>query len=175
MSGIHGSKIVVTTRSENVALIMGTVPSHRLRQLTDEDCWLLFAKHAFNNVESREQPILEEMGREIVKKCKGLALAAKILGGLLRSKLDPDDWNKILTSEIWDSSEETHNILPALRLSYDHLPSHLKQCFSFVQYSPKIMSLEGRNWSCCGWLQIFYNNPDKRRGWKKWEKSISMI
>ncbi|KAM5552095.1 putative disease resistance RPP13-like protein 1 [Rosa sericea] len=162
LSGIHGSKIVVTTRSENVALIMGTVPSHRLRQLSDEDCWLLFAKHAFNNVESREQPVLEEMGREIVKKCKGLALAAKILGGLLRSRLDPDDWNKILTSEIWDSSEETHNILPALRLSYDHLPSHLKQCFSYCSIFPKDYEF-GRNELVLLWMAADLLEQPKRK------------
>ncbi|KAM1187617.1 hypothetical protein ACFX2J_023522 [Malus domestica] len=137
MNGVNGSKVIVTTRSENVASIMGTIPSYSLKQLSDQDCWLLFAKHAFSNPESREQPNFQVMGREIVKKCKGLALAAKVLGGLLRSKQDPEDWNNILTSEIWDLSDDTRNILPALGLSYDYLPLHLKQCFSYCSIFPK--------------------------------------
>ena len=71
-SGANGSKVILTTRNETVATISGTVKTYHLKPLTDEDCWLLFAKHAFGNRESTAYPSLELIGKEIVKKCNGL-------------------------------------------------------------------------------------------------------
>ncbi|XP_059440679.1 putative disease resistance RPP13-like protein 1 [Corylus avellana] len=136
-SGAQGSTIIVTTRNENVASIMRTVPTHHLKKLAEENCWSLFAKHAFHDYNSDAHPELEVIGRKIVKNCEGLPLAAKTIGGLLRSKLDVDEWEKILKSELWDSPMDKTNILPALRLSYKFLPSHLKQCFAYCSIFPK--------------------------------------
>jgi hypothetical protein len=91
-SGAPGSMVIVTTRNDDVASIMRTVPTHRLKTLLEEDCWSLFAKHAFLDGISNARPELEVIGRQIVKKCEGLPLAAKTIGALLRSKLDVDEW-----------------------------------------------------------------------------------
>eukprot|EP00258_Populus_trichocarpa_P028698 XP_024444717.1 putative disease resistance RPP13-like protein 1 isoform X2 [Populus trichocarpa] len=132
----HGSKIVVTTREEDVAKVTQTViPSHRLNVISDEDCWKLFARDAFSGVNSGAVSHLEEFGRVIVRKCKGLPLAAKTLGGLLHSVGDVKQWEKISNSSMWGSSNE--NIPPALTLSYYYLPSHLKRCFAYCAIFPK--------------------------------------
>ncbi|XP_059441192.1 putative disease resistance RPP13-like protein 1 [Corylus avellana] len=90
-SGARGSTVIVTTRNDSVASIMRAVSTDRLKPLLEDDCWLLFEKHAFHdgNIDARSQ--LEVIGRQIVKKCEGLPLAAKAIGSLLRSKLSVDE------------------------------------------------------------------------------------
>ncbi|CAL5380509.1 unnamed protein product [Camellia sinensis] len=137
IAGAYGSKIVATTRNHSVASIMQTIPVHHLQHLSNEDCWLVFSQIAFDKGESKAFPKLEKIGKQIVDRCKGLPLAAKTLSGLLRFKLDVEEWDEILKSDIWDLPEDKNNILPALRLSYHYLPSHLKQCFAFCSTFPK--------------------------------------
>uniref|UniRef100_A0A7N2LDV3 Uncharacterized protein n=1 Tax=Quercus lobata TaxID=97700 RepID=A0A7N2LDV3_QUELO len=126
--GACGSRIIVTTRNISVASIKQAVFTHDLLHLLDEECWSLFAKHAFRTSNPDEHPTLKRIGGKIVKKCRGLPLAAKTLGGLLQSEVEADEWCNILNSEIWDIPIDKSSILPALRLSYYHLPPHLKRC-----------------------------------------------
>jgi Leucine-rich repeat (LRR) protein len=134
-SGAQGSKILVTTRNEMVASVMPTVRIHHLKELTEDSCWSLFAKHAFGDENPNAHEELQEIGREIARKCKGLPLAAKSLGGLLCTERDVEEWQDTLKSNLWDLPND--NILPALRLSYHHLPSHLKRCFAYCAIFPK--------------------------------------
>ncbi|XP_073225404.1 putative disease resistance RPP13-like protein 1, partial [Cicer arietinum] len=137
--GAKGSKILVTTRNEKVVSMVQTFQGHySLKQLSDEDCWSVFAKHAcLSQEKSTENMDLEKIGKEIVRKCKGLPLAAQSLGGLLRRKRDIRDWNNILNSNIWEIDENASKIIPALRISYHYLPSYLKRCFVYCSLYPK--------------------------------------
>ncbi|KAK4427314.1 putative disease resistance protein [Sesamum alatum] len=81
-SGGPGSKVLVTTRSDEVAIMMGATETHRLGQLSDEDCWLLMNDVAFYGRSEEDCQELEDIGRKIADKCKGLPLAAKVLGNL---------------------------------------------------------------------------------------------
>jgi hypothetical protein len=135
--GAQGSKVIITTRSDRVVSVARAMP-HHLMELPEKDCWSLFAKHAFHDGNSNAHEKLEVIGRKIIKKCGGLPLAVKTIGALLRSKPDADEWDKILRSELWDLSiDEIGNILPALRLSYKYLPSHLKRLFAYSSIFPK--------------------------------------
>uniref|UniRef100_A0A0R0KLK3 Disease resistance RPP13-like protein 1 n=1 Tax=Glycine max TaxID=3847 RepID=A0A0R0KLK3_SOYBN len=141
LHGKRGSKILLTTRNANV---VNVVPYHivqvyPLSKLSNEDCWLVFANHAFPPSESsgEDRRALEEIGREIVKKCNGLPLAARSLGGMLRRKHAIRDWNNILESDIWELPESQCKIIPALRISYQYLPPHLKRCFVYCSLYPK--------------------------------------
>lgn len=156
-SGEKGSKVVVTTQNENVGRIMGGFTSYRLQRLSDNNCWSLFRNCSFVDGNSSGYPRLEEIGKEIVKKLKGLPLAAKAVGSLLYSKVDEEEWKDILRSEIWELTPDKNSILPALRLSYKHLPPHLKQCFAFCAVFHKDYVFERDNlvqiWMALGFVQ----------------------
>ncbi|KAH0746863.1 hypothetical protein KY285_008520 [Solanum tuberosum] len=132
--GDVGSKIIVTTRKESVALMMGN-EQISMDHLSIEASWSLFKRHAFENMDPMGHPELEEVGKQIAAKCKGLPLALKTLAGMLRSKSEVDDWQRILRSEIWELPD--NDILPALMLSYNDIPAHLKRCFSYCAIFPK--------------------------------------
>ncbi|KAM6576120.1 hypothetical protein CsatB_027957 [Cannabis sativa] len=143
--GSKGASVVVTTRLKNVASIMGTTPMHHyfLTGLSDDDCWLLFKQRAFGN-HREERPNLVEIGKEIVKKCKGVPLVAKALGGLMCFKSDENEWLSVMHSELWNLPEDKTSILPALKLSYLHLSVEQRRCFSYCAIFPKDHRIEKR-------------------------------
>ncbi|GMN56152.1 hypothetical protein TIFTF001_025269 [Ficus carica] len=166
--GAQGSKIIVTTRIENVACFMGTVQPLRLGESTEEACWELFAKLASRNRDFTKNPDLERIGKEIVKKCKGLPLAAKTLGSLLHSTLDTKEWEKMLKSEIWELTDDRSDILPALRLSYHHLPSQLKRCFAYCAIFPKDYKFEKENLVLLWTTENLLPNSSREKRREEW-------
>ncbi|RVX00403.1 putative disease resistance RPP13-like protein 1 [Vitis vinifera] len=142
-AGAQGSMIIVTTRNEDVASIMRTTASsHHLDVLSYEECRLLFEKHAFAHMNTNNRQKLEPIGEKIVRKCRGLPLAAKSLGSLLHTKQDENAWNEVLNNGIWDFQIEQSDILPALYLSYHYLPTNLKRCFAYCSIFPKDYNLK---------------------------------
>ncbi|XP_022747078.1 putative disease resistance protein RGA3 [Durio zibethinus] len=141
--GGKGSRVLVTSRTTRVSDIMGTQPPYRLEYLPEEECWSLFKKIVFKdcNLLGGLQKELEDIGREIVGKCRGLPLAVKAMGGLLRGDVNVNKWKQISRHSIWELEEEQNpnrpEILPALKLSYYHLPSYLKQCYAYCSVFPK--------------------------------------
>ncbi|OWM90696.1 putative disease resistance protein At3g14460 [Punica granatum] len=133
--GAAGSRIIVTTRSEEVARIMRTGPTYHLKGLLEDASWSLFEQIAFPKMDSAKYPNLRLIGREIVLKCKGLPLAVKVIGGSLLQNTDENYWRDIARSKFWDLPGK--EIVPALRLSYYHLPPHLKKCFAYCSMFPK--------------------------------------
>ncbi|XP_061994856.1 putative disease resistance protein RGA3 isoform X3 [Rosa rugosa] len=78
----QGSSIIVTTRSDEVAEVMETLPRCDLRKLSDDECWLIVKDKA---IPIGSPPMSEEQettGREIAKRCGGLPLVSKVIDGL---------------------------------------------------------------------------------------------
>ncbi|XP_062174622.1 putative disease resistance RPP13-like protein 1 [Alnus glutinosa] len=168
-SGAQRSKVLVTTRNYSVALVMrASIMSHHLKELPEDDCWSIFAKHAFHDGYSNAHGELEATGRKIMKKCKGVPLAVKAIGAVLRSKPDVDEWDKILESELWDLRIDEMGILPALRLSYKYLSSHLKRCFAYCSLFPKDYAFKKDKlillWMAEGFLQQSKNKTMEEVG-----------
>ncbi|XP_054776425.1 putative disease resistance protein RGA3 [Prosopis cineraria] len=166
-NGVEGCKILVTTRHESVALIAKTISSfYRLNVLSDEDCLSIFATHAFHSSDSNVK-CLEKIGIDVASKCKGLPLAAKVLGGVFRSKPDSEDWNSVLKNVMWDLSD--NEIIPASRVSYYYLPPHLKQCFAYCSLFPEDYTFRKEElilmWMAEGFFAIAKGEYDFRRSW----------
>ncbi|KAM4077869.1 hypothetical protein ACJW30_12G172700 [Castanea mollissima] len=137
MGGVNGSKILVTTRSPTIASMMGTSSPYNLEGLLHQESLSLFIKWAFDEGKERQHTNLVEIGDAIVKKCKGVPLAVKSLGSLLYSKLDERDWQFVRDNEMWKFNRKEGDILSILQLSYNQMPSYLKQCFAFLSLYPK--------------------------------------
>ncbi|KAF8039218.1 hypothetical protein BT93_B1696 [Corymbia citriodora subsp. variegata] len=139
--GAKGSKIILTTRNFRIAQMADAQP-YTLKGLSQDDCMTLFTFHALKDQNFDHHRDLEVLGMKIVEKCQGLPLAVKTLAGLLRFKVDPNEWQDILNSKIWDLPEESNDILPALKLSYLHLPSNLRRCFAYCAIFPNDYEIE---------------------------------
>ncbi|XP_020552053.1 putative disease resistance protein RGA3 [Sesamum indicum] len=137
-AGVDESRVLVTTRCQKVAMIIDSSAAYHLKRLCEEDSWALFKKRAFfHQGEEENNPSLLAVGKEIVRKCEGVPLAAKVLGGLMSFKREERDWLHVQHSELWDIGVYRKGIFPAMILSYLHLPLHLKHCFAFCSIFPK--------------------------------------
>nr|XP_010905091.1 putative disease resistance protein RGA3 [Elaeis guineensis] len=135
LSGARGSKILVTTRIKEVAEMMGTT-TYILHGLSDDDCWSLFCQYAMGHY-THSYSYLDKIGKEIVKKCNGLPLAAIAMGHRLSKVTDWSKWESILQNERWEFSGGNSDISRAVGSSYQQLPAHLKPCFAYCSIIPK--------------------------------------
>ncbi|XP_043814319.1 putative disease resistance protein RGA3 isoform X1 [Manihot esculenta] len=134
VGGSSGSKILITTRSKKVADISRTMAPHVLEGLSRDESWSL---HVALEGQEPEHANVREIGEEILKKCCGVPLAIKTIAGLLYKKTPETEWPLFLRNELSKISQDDNDIVPTLKLSYDHLPSHLKHCFAYCTLYPK--------------------------------------
>ncbi|GAB2279570.1 hypothetical protein Dimus_014213 [Dionaea muscipula] len=133
--GSMGSKILVTTRSWDVAKIIGTTTPYNLEVLSEEKSWSLFERVAFKPGQQLH-PNLVKVGKEIVKKCANVPLAIVTLGSLLYGQ-EESKWLPFMENELHKIAESGNDIIPILKISYHHLRSPLKKCFVYCSLFPK--------------------------------------
>jgi hypothetical protein len=156
-------RVIVTTRIEKVARSIGTVTPYKLNPLSDDHCWTMFKQIAFQppSTLGGDQNVLETIGWEIAKKCKGVPLAAQALGFMLRTK-DVAEWINVRDSDVWHGSSSTDDLLPSLKLSYYQMPHYLKLCFSYCSVLPKGCEIQRANliqqWISLGFIQSIPGN-----------------
>ncbi|CAN6561424.1 unnamed protein product [Malus baccata var. baccata] len=136
MGGGKGSRILITTRSETVATISDTAKPHTLRGLNQEESWSLFKEMAFKDGKEPENSTIKAIGKEVARKCQGVPLAIRTIGGMLHTKYHETEWLNFKENKLPRIYQEENEILPTLKLSYDVLPSHLKHCFAYCSLFP---------------------------------------
>ncbi|XP_065619033.1 putative disease resistance protein RGA3 [Quercus suber] len=157
-----GNNIIVTTRSDTVAKIMKTIHQHHMEKLSDDECWSIIKK----TVSTKERIPLsqhqEDIGREIAKRCQGIPLVARVLGGTMSNKIEEREWLAIQNSEVWSSLHGENEILSILKLSFDHLSPSLKSCFTYCAIFPKDYEMGKeeliQHWMAEGFLQPSQGN-----------------
>ncbi|KAK9137895.1 hypothetical protein Sjap_008489 [Stephania japonica] len=147
----QGSRVMVTTRSREVASTVGTLPTYDLQVLLSDDCWNLFEKRVFSFGGPEKTHKLEAIGRRIVEKCAGVPLALKALGGVMHSKHGEKEWVDVQNSSIWAISDADKKIMSVLKLSFDSLAPPLKQCFLYCSIIPKGIVIE-KAWMVQLWM-----------------------
>ncbi|KAJ4801630.1 Disease resistance protein [Rhynchospora pubera] len=130
-------RVLVTSRNDVVAMAPHAVSPYRLHVLPENECLQLLFHCAFGGKGTSE---LKESSLDIaillIKKCGRLPLAVKCIGRVLHCIKDQDCWWEILDSELWES-DELDPIFCALKVSYYHLPTKLRDCFMFCSMFPK--------------------------------------
>ncbi|XP_070043410.1 late blight resistance protein R1-A-like isoform X1 [Nicotiana tomentosiformis] len=124
----NGSKIILTTRHLEVAnyakCVSFPIP---LRMFNDDESWKLLEDRVFG--EERCSPSLEEVGRQIAKKCGGLPLSIVVVAGILaKMEKKEESWKQVATRLSSHIQGDTKAIV---ELSYQNLPYHLKPCFLY--------------------------------------------
>ncbi|KAM5577543.1 putative disease resistance protein RGA3 [Rosa sericea] len=160
--GANGSKIIITTRNKSVALLVSPLYMHYLEGLSHKECMSLFIQRAFKRGEEQRYQHLIEIGEDIVKKCSGVPLAVTTVGSMLYLNREQHHWLRVRDDDMWSIGND--NILPALKLSYDALPQHLKPCFAFCSiFSKDSLHTSGiliPVWMAQGYLKTSKKNED---------------
>lgn len=122
-----GSALIVTTKSNNVAKLVGAMQTFYLSPISKEQCFMIFKGHVLGDLDMNSYPQLESIGWKVVYKSGGNPMCIKALTGwLCHSEIG-----------LYEIDTLVGDTLPALRLCYDLLPAHLQNCFKFCSLFPK--------------------------------------
>ncbi|XWS30765.1 hypothetical protein CRYUN_Cryun23aG0017600 [Craigia yunnanensis] len=80
---------------------------------------------------------LDTLQQQLQEKLRGKMSGVKTMKSGIALKIQENDWLSVKEREIWELPDDRSSILPALRLSYDDLPSYLRQCFAYCSIFPK--------------------------------------
>uniref|UniRef100_A0A0D9WYU1 AAA+ ATPase domain-containing protein n=1 Tax=Leersia perrieri TaxID=77586 RepID=A0A0D9WYU1_9ORYZ len=136
----HGSRILITTRDENVATKVNASYIHQVKKSTFQNCWSLLCHNACLN-ENLHGNTLRSIGIMIIQRCDKIPMAVKIVGAVLRRKEQTQEaWQRVYEFEGWSFNDlpgDIHGLTGAIYLAYHDLPSHLKQCLLYLSLFPE--------------------------------------
>ncbi|KAL6653829.1 hypothetical protein ACP70R_008753 [Stipagrostis hirtigluma subsp. patula] len=124
------SAVLLTSRNVDVATRLGSVYS--LSPLSEPDSRILFYNTLFGS-EGICSPVLEDISKSIINKCRGVPLAIITTAKSLESKPRTiEDWQAVHDSLGYQLQQGTFSVRSILALSYTDLPRHLQLCFLYL-------------------------------------------
>ncbi|OAY79501.1 Disease resistance protein RPM1, partial [Ananas comosus] len=157
------SRIVLTTRIRDVALLANENHMFELKPLQADDSWDLFCKNAFwKSANKICPPPLEQCAKRIVEKCGGLPLAIVSIARLLSFREQTrSKWEKVYKDLEWyltNNESKLHGkVHDILKLSLDDLPHYLQNCFLYCSSFPEYYTIESdrliRLWVAEGFIE----------------------
>ncbi|KAM5556633.1 putative disease resistance protein RGA3 [Rosa sericea] len=174
--GAVGSRVLVTTRNEEVATLMkATAHVIYMKQLSEEFCSSLFYYNAGIDT-GGEFEKFQNVGEKIVKKCDGLPLAAKTLGSLMREKKTLKEWEDVLNSKLWELEDVEQQVFRPLLLSYNDLTAEIRNCLLYCVIFPKDYVYDRDNlvelWMSQNYLNMEGSREMERLGQKYFDKLV---
>ncbi|KAK3136740.1 hypothetical protein QOZ80_5BG0441710 [Eleusine coracana subsp. coracana] len=182
----NGSRILFATRNEVVAQQPNARKKlYQPKLLNIEESTKLLLSTALreymlvgsSNSHANERPNfdkLEEMGKDIAKKCQGLPLAIVVLGGYLSRNLDVTmgKSSTIINTVLYNMITSGKVIGAALDLSFYDMPVHLRSCFMYTTAFPQDSCIDAgvlsRLWIAEGFIPLV-------RGYSHEEVAIKYI
>nr|XP_018472705.1 PREDICTED: probable disease resistance protein At1g15890 [Raphanus sativus] len=134
------SKIVFTTRSEEVCSDMETDEELKIDCLSTNDAWELF-QNAVGEDTLKRHPDIPSLTKRISEKFYGLPLALNVIGKAMKCKKNVHEWRDaidVLSTESHKFPGMEEKILSILKFSYDSLEDEkVKSCFLYCSLFPE--------------------------------------
>ncbi|XP_078150745.1 putative disease resistance protein RGA4 [Carex rostrata] len=129
----RGSKILVTSRTENMPCALRPRKIIPLKELEENHFLSLFMHHAFGGLDPKSHSLesLKRIGEQIAKKLSRSPLAAKAVGSRLCKNLNEWFWRDTLERDMLTDT------MQSLLWSYQNLDAPIQRCFSYCAIFPK--------------------------------------
>ena len=113
----RGSVLLVTTKSKDVAEVIGAMQTYYLDPLSDYYCWKIFCQHIFTGLGTNANTDLAETGKQLLlkcqhnpgkqllSKCQHNPLCIKVVAGLFVCSKNEELWAEILKTDLWDMED----------------------------------------------------------------------
>ncbi|MED6132853.1 hypothetical protein PIB30_022766 [Stylosanthes scabra] len=136
----YESKVVFTTRFEDVCAKMQADEKLKVECLHEKEAFELFCKHVGKDT-LNSHPKIGELAREMVKECGRLPLALITVGSAMAGVNNVGAWQQAiddLGASPWTGPDLENKVFNILKFSYDKLPDEThKNCFLYCSLYPE--------------------------------------
>ncbi|KAF7843713.1 putative disease resistance protein [Senna tora] len=134
------SKVLFTTRSEDVCAKMQAQKTFRVEVLPKKEAFELFCSKVGEET-LNSHPGIPKLAEEMAAECKGLPLALNVVGSAMAGVNKFEEWEHYknsLRDSPWIASDYEKNVFSILKFSFDKLPDEThRNCFLYCALYPE--------------------------------------